>query len=138
MADGGAYDLVEGNIAELAEVIVSRHLTPPPEWLIPLLLRPTAPPPSALRQEVSDYALKNQMRGIVRAVLNAQEGQRNSSLYWAACRFAELVRDDLVLHEFAEALLEEAGERVGLPSREARATVASGLRRSYEGDPDAR
>lgn len=138
MADGGTYELVEGSFTEWAELIVAGALRPPPAWLVPLLLRPTAPPPRAFREDVDDEALRNQMRGIIRTVIDAQEGERNSSLYWAACRFAEFVRDDLVLHDFAEALLEEAGARVGLPVRETRATVASGLRKAWEGDHDAR
>ena len=138
LADGGSYQLVEGSFSEWAEVILTGTLRLPPDWLVPLLLRPTAPPPRAFRREVDDDTLRHQMRGIIRAVLDAQEGERNSSLYWAACRFAEFVRDDLVLHDLAEALLEEAGQRVGLPNRESRATVASGLSRAFEGDHHAR
>jgi hypothetical protein len=138
MADGGTYEMVEGTLTELAEAIVAGDLRPPPAWLVPLLLRPTAPPPRALQDDIDDESLRNQMRGIIRTVMNAQEGERNSSLYWAACRFAEFVRDDVVLHDFAESLLEEAGARVGLPARETRATVASGLRKAWEADHDAR
>lgn len=138
MTDGGRYDLISGTIVDLADYIVSRKLLLPPAWLISLLIRPTSSSRHEVRPLIGDENLQNQMRGIIRAILNAQDGQRNLVLYWAACRFAEFVRDDLILHDFAEALLEEAGSRVGLPARETRATVASGLRKALEGDSDAR
>jgi hypothetical protein len=138
MADGGRYELVEGGFSLWAEVIFKGTLRPPPAWLLPLLLAPAEPPRKQVHAQLDDEFLRSRMRGIIRVVLDAQEGQRNSTLYWAACRFADLVHDNLVLHEFAQALLEEAGERVGLSACEASATAASGLRKAGEGDRDAR
>jgi hypothetical protein len=129
---------VEGGFSLWAEVIFKGTLRPPPAWLLPLLLAPAEPPRKQVHAQLDDEFLRSRMRGIIRVVLDAQEGQRNSTLYWAACRFADLVHDNLVLHEFAQALLEEAGERVGLSACEASATAASGLRKAGEGDRDAR
>jgi len=60
---------------------------------------------------------------LVRFVAGAAVGNRNSALYWAACRAAENGGT-----ERAAALLEEAAVCAGLPTAEAAATVRSGLR----------
>ncbi|MFD0022723.1 bifunctional DNA primase/polymerase [Streptomyces sp. NPDC058382] len=62
-------------------------------------------------------------RGLIRFVLAADEGQRNTRLFWAACRAYE--------HGFGETLandLTEAAISTGLPEHEARATIASAAR----------
>ncbi|CAM5513372.1 bifunctional DNA primase/polymerase [Streptomyces californicus] len=56
-------------------------------------------------------------------MLAAHEGQRNTRLFWAACRAYE--------HGFGNALadaLTAAAVRTGLPEHEARATIASAAR----------
>lgn len=61
--------------------------------------------------------------GLVHFVLAARSGQRNTRLFWAACRAYE--------HGFGDALapaLAEAAVRAGLPAHEARATLASAAR----------
>ncbi|MFJ1595919.1 bifunctional DNA primase/polymerase [Streptomyces sp. NPDC088261] len=66
-----------------------------------------------------------QGHGLVQFVLAAHAGQRNTRLFWAACRAYE--------HGFGEALAEtliEAAVRTGLIEHEARATVASAARLS--------
>ncbi|MEU2131398.1 bifunctional DNA primase/polymerase [Streptomyces sp. NPDC018352] len=62
-------------------------------------------------------------RGLVRFVLAAREGQRNTRLFWAACRAYE--------HGYGDALadaLTHAAVRTGLTEREARATIESAAR----------
>ncbi|NEB64291.1 DNA primase [Streptomyces diastaticus] len=62
-------------------------------------------------------------RGLVQFVLAAHEGQRNTRLFWAACRAYE--------NGIGPALLTpllEAARTTGLPEREARATIASAAR----------
>lgn len=56
--------------------------------------------------------------GLVRAVLQAVDGQRNNTLHWAACR---AVDDGLDL----DAELLDAGRAIGLPDTEIQATLAS-------------
>jgi hypothetical protein len=68
------------------------------------------------------------MAGILRAVVNAPPGQRNSRLFWAACRFGDRVRSNLMSEGVALAILQEAGQRAGLPGAEVRRTAASGLK----------
>ncbi|MFI5978649.1 bifunctional DNA primase/polymerase [Streptomyces sp. NPDC051452] len=62
-------------------------------------------------------------RGLVHFVLSAHEGQRNTRLFWAACRAYE--------NGLGPALadpLTEAARTTGLPEHEARATIASAAR----------
>ncbi|MET4923687.1 bifunctional DNA primase/polymerase [Streptomyces sp. PSRA5] len=64
-----------------------------------------------------------QGHGLVQFVLAAHAGQRNTRLFWAACRAYE--------HGFGESLAEklvDAAVRTGLTEREARATIASASR----------
>ncbi|WP_030905805.1 bifunctional DNA primase/polymerase [Streptomyces sp. NRRL F-5126] len=64
-----------------------------------------------------------QGEGLVHFVLAAHEGQRNTRLFWAACRAYE--------HGFGDALAEtlvEAALHTGLTEQEARATIASASR----------
>jgi hypothetical protein len=69
------------------------------------------------------------LRGIVRVVLEATpERDRNTRLYWAACRTGELVAARRVDEVTATGLLVDAATRTGLPEAEARRTIASGLR----------
>ncbi|MFD3924069.1 bifunctional DNA primase/polymerase [Streptomyces sp. NPDC058595] len=64
-----------------------------------------------------------QGHGLVQFVLAAHAGQRNTRLFWAACRAYE--------HGFGDSLAEtlvDAAVRTGLTEREARATIASASR----------
>jgi hypothetical protein len=93
---------------------------PLPAWLL-RLLAPPAPSPWLLRPPATSTA-PGRLPGLLRTVANAAEGQRNSTLHWAACRAAELpdpcgAGEQLVM----------AAVAAGLPEREARRTVASGL-----------
>ena len=65
------------------------------------------------------------MAGLYRVVAGAAQGERNALLFWAACRAAE---SDVDRHAAAEILL-SAALKVGLPEREAKATIASGFHR---------
>ncbi|MEW2178579.1 bifunctional DNA primase/polymerase [Streptomyces sp. NPDC005406] len=91
---------------------------------------PPAPCPSALLHLLTPPARHSrhpghpdQGRGLVQFVLAADEGQRNTRLFWAACRAYE--------HGFGDTLadaLTRAAVRTGLPEHEARATIASAAR----------
>lgn len=139
MGDGRWYRLVEGGLTQFAEAIAARLLPDPPEWMIPMLVhqpasrwvRPSRP------GAVDDDTLRNQIQGLILAILRAEEGNRNKVLFWAACRLAEMVRDDLLSIEVAEMLLDEAGTRIGLSTRETRNTAISGLRTILRGEHDA-
>jgi hypothetical protein len=93
-----------------------------PAWLPAILRPPTARPhlPAVVPDDRS-------IGGLIRAVADAPPGQRNSRLFWAACRFGDRVRSNLMSEEVALAILQEAGHRAGLPAAEVRRTAASGM-----------
>ncbi|MFE2938653.1 bifunctional DNA primase/polymerase [Streptomyces sp. NPDC059255] len=103
----GAYRLAPGT-AGLAPA-------PCPRALLHLLTPPARP------RHARDRPARG--HGLVQFVLAAHEGQRNTRLFWAACRAYE--------HGFGDALTEalvDAAVRTGLDEREARATIASAAR----------
>lgn len=95
------------------------HLTPAP--CPPSLLRLLLPPPRTHRS--ASPASGEHGQGLVHFVLAAHEGQRNTRLFWAACRAYENGLGPALL-----APLVEAAVQTGLTEREARATVASAAR----------
>jgi hypothetical protein len=64
------------------------------------------------------------LSGLARFIGNAKEGQRNSSLYWAACRAAEGGYAD----EATGDLLVSAAANVGIPRKEALKTIGSAFK----------
>ncbi|MEU0625919.1 bifunctional DNA primase/polymerase [Streptomyces sp. NPDC005989] len=91
---------------------------------------PPAPCPRALLRLLMPPARRrtgaqspDRGRGLVRFVLAAREGQRNTRLFWAACRAYEHGYGDAL----ADALI-HAAVRTGLTEREARATIESAAR----------
>jgi hypothetical protein len=93
-----------------------------PGWITRTLASPHARPAG----NRTPSAISGRLAGLVRTVESAPEGQRNDTLYWAACRAAELDGDDL--EAAAEALLDAAGF-AGLSPREALRTVESAMGR---------
>lgn len=130
LGDGRGYSLVAGTLPQFAKSIADRSLIDPPPWLSSMLLpAPTPAPPAREAAERSeDAAVLNQIKAIIGAALRAEEGNRNLLLFWAACRLAEMVNAELLVQEWATAVLEETGARLGLSTNEVRGTVASGLR----------
>ncbi|NEA62574.1 bifunctional DNA primase/polymerase [Streptomyces sp. SID12488] len=95
------------------------HLTP--ALCPPSLLRLLLPPP---RTPYSTSPTPGEHgQGLVQFVLAAHEGQRNTRLFWAACRAYENGLGPALL-----APLVEAAVQTGLTEREARATIASAAR----------
>lgn len=91
-------------------------------------VRPTASGGRAVRDRARRAAGRTPSAGLVGFVLASLPGERNERLFWAACRAYETGRGDVL----ADALT-EAAVRVGLPLREARATVASAARHTARG-----
>ncbi|MEV6117562.1 bifunctional DNA primase/polymerase [Streptomyces sp. NPDC052109] len=98
------------------------HLTPAPcpSSLLRLLVPPPRPPhpDPAAPTPPGDHG-----RGLVQFVLSAHEGQRNTRLFWAACRAYENGIGPALADPLTEAAL-----HTGLSEREARATIASAAR----------
>jgi hypothetical protein len=88
--------------------------------------RPTISEGAAVsRPRAVAVASPGKVGALIRCLLNALEGERNSLAFWTACRLAEcdgLSRDDVV------ALITEAGTRIGLTERELKASAKSALR----------
>ncbi|MEU6809610.1 bifunctional DNA primase/polymerase [Streptomyces sp. NPDC046831] len=89
----------------------------------PALLRLLLPPPRGPHRPTALDPAGWHGQGLVQFVLGAHEGQRNTRLYWAACRAYE----DGIGPALTEPLV-EAARHTGLTEREARATIASAAR----------
>ncbi|MGW4881320.1 bifunctional DNA primase/polymerase [Streptomyces sp. NPDC004262] len=98
----------------------TEHLVPAPcpPSLLRLLLPPPRAPHPATHPSVGDRG-----QGLVQFVLAAHEGQRNTRLFWAACRAYENG-----IGRALRAPLTDAAVHTGLTEREARATIASAAR----------
>ncbi|MEV0013032.1 bifunctional DNA primase/polymerase [Streptomyces tendae] len=94
------------------------HLAPAP--CPPALLRLLLPPPV---RRAGGVTTGGDGRGLVQFVLAAHRGQRNTRLFWAACRAYENGIGAALL-----APLLDAARATGLTEREARATIASAAR----------
>ncbi|MGW7407952.1 bifunctional DNA primase/polymerase [Streptomyces sp. NPDC054833] len=96
------------------------HLAPAP--CPPALLRLLLPPPRPAHA-ATHPSLGDRGQGLVQFVLAAHEGQRNTRLFWAACRAYENgIGRALIAPLIAAAL------NTGLTEHEARATIASAAR----------
>ncbi len=104
-------------------------VAPWPRWLLDQVLRqpPPAQTPSQRRYDGppnADLAI----HGMLRRVVNAAEGERNTILNWAAWRLAARVNEGELSRAEAESLLSEAASAAGLDAVEAARTIASGLK----------
>jgi hypothetical protein len=81
--------------------------------------KPAAAPPAG------DVA--NSVLGVLRVVREAPTGQRNSCLFWAACRLGEKIAAGGLDESSAADLLHSAAAACGLPESEAERTIRSGL-----------
>ena len=90
-----------------------------PAWLLrALLTKPQRP----VRTTPYPRSESRSLAGLVKFVADSAQGQRNSRLFWAACRAAEAGVDD------APAVLLDAAVHAGLAEAEARSTIASAFR----------
>ncbi|MBQ0915291.1 bifunctional DNA primase/polymerase [Streptomyces sp. RM99] len=90
----------------------------------PALLRLLLPPPRRPHRPAPAHAATDAHgRGLVQFVRSAHEGQRNTRLFWAACRAYEDGLGAALVDPLVEAALD-----TGLTEREARATIASAAR----------
>jgi hypothetical protein len=124
----GGYLVGPGSVGErgsyrLAPGAAEREPAPVPPELLRLLTPPPRPLPPVPLTEGDGSALVHSVRG-------ARVGQRNSRLFWAACRAYETGHGDTL----AAALI-AAAVGTGLPEREARATIASAARRTARPAP---
>jgi Bifunctional DNA primase/polymerase, N-terminal len=106
-----------------------RTIAPLPQWLVAAL----NPRPAPILISSTSSPLHSRgdawLRGLVRTVVSAGIGSRNSALFWASCRAGEAVREGKVGEHFAINVLTEAARRVGLSQSEAVRTIRSGINR---------
>jgi hypothetical protein len=111
----------------------------PRDELHPELLRRIRPPepprpPRDISPKDYDQVSHKKLRGLVRVVLDSQQGGRNAALHWASCKAGEMVQRGEITEQAAYSVLATAGERIGLPLREIGSgphsgTIGSGLRK---------
>src|SRR5271169_4342688 len=130
-AGNGGYLVGPGSVHQTGVIYTpvdsAMPIQPVPGWLAEVL-RPAQPaePARTTSHPASTFAA---LRGLVRVVLDATpERDRNTRLFWSACRAGELVSAGRVDEVTATGLLVDAATRTGLPEAEARRTIASGLR----------
>lgn len=112
-----------GVVYELADP--EQPPVPAPAWLLTALQAPAVPAPRPERPMPTGGGA---LVGLVRAVLKAPQGNRNSCLYWAACRaFEQAAQGRLDARAVAGALV-DAATHTGLTEAEARTTIASAYR----------
>jgi hypothetical protein len=99
-----------------------RTIPPMSAWLVELL-RPR--PAERRRVETDSTPTTGRLAGLERQVRTAVEGNRNSMLYWAGRRLAEMVESGAP-KDWADAL-EQAAVDAGLSRDEAAGTLASAL-----------
>jgi hypothetical protein len=108
-----------------------RLLAPVPDWIV-RRLNPPAPSPNpaaiAIDHASSSVLRDYKLRGILRTIVSSQNGTRNSRTFWAACRLAEMVRDNAISHDVALRLAVDAAIHVGLSEREAVQSTQSAFR----------
>src|SRR5262249_38462370 len=110
------------------QVFISGSPPRAPEWIV-----------GAIRSQPAHESIKTRggkpcgdawLRGLARGVAPAGIGERNSILFWAACRCGERVRDGKAAENFVIDVLIEAAMHSGLTAREAQRTIQSGMRRA--------
>ncbi|MER8000236.1 bifunctional DNA primase/polymerase [Streptomyces sp. NPDC095613] len=122
----GAYRLAPGTAglppAPCPRALVHLLVPPPPRPQEPSRSQAPSSAPSSAPSPAPSHG-HGRGEGLVRFVRAAHEGQRNTRLFWAACRAYE--------NGFGQELVEplvDAAVRTGLAEHEARATVASAAR----------
>ncbi|NEA57966.1 DNA primase [Streptomyces sp. SID13666] len=118
----GGYLVGPGSITNAGRYLLAPRspglpAAPVPARLLRLLTPPLPPLP---RRTAPRHAL-----ALVQFVRDSPRGQRNTRLYWAACRAYESGHGD----SLAPALI-DAATRTGLPRQEAAATIASAARQA--------
>jgi hypothetical protein len=117
------------------EVLHRDVLAPVPDWVVEAL----NPKPRPMERS-SAYGITTSricvnaptsasLRGALRVLAGAKEGERNHALFWTACRMGEAIAAGIVNEQQALDLLTITGRQVGLSDHEIRATARSGFRR---------
>jgi Bifunctional DNA primase/polymerase, N-terminal len=108
------------------EVLHGNALDEVPEWV----MRKLNPPQRVEVQPKTQPRLRSDqdIEPLIRVILQAKEGERNTATFWAACRLAEHVRTGQVSRNDMVGIIVEAAGRNGLPYVEAKTIANSALR----------
>lgn len=101
-----------------------------PIWASTLLVPPPRPPQS----KVPLMDGPRNIHGLIKFLTAAGSGERNNRLYWCSRRVAEMVRAHQVAEGGAVSQLLAASAAVGLPPKEAAATIRSAFIATYGGE----
>jgi Bifunctional DNA primase/polymerase, N-terminal len=103
---------------------LDRPLAALPDELIEHLTSQRCEPPIRPRRLCYDKDLVP----IIRIIVRAQEGERNSATFWAACRLADHVREGSISEADMIGIVIESACRTGLSERESKQIALSALR----------
>lgn len=104
----------------------------PPAWLVDLLCPPPPPPRKPIRVGTASAYAEAALNAEADAVANAPRGTRNHTLNAAAFSLGQLVAAGQLSSSDAWCALHDAGLACGLPEREVRVTLRSGLAAGQE------
>ena len=126
-AGGSGYLVAPGSIHPVTSKPYRLHRDAPiaslPEHLLALIAQPTFTPPVALPDEKSSSG--DRWDGLIGAVTDAQEGNRNGVLFWAAARAAADSAPASVYSALAA-----AAHGIGLGAHEIQQTIQSAQRKA--------
>lgn len=129
----GGYVLGPGSVlnGRAYEVIDDQEPAPLPRWIADLLDPPPSPSSPAdarpARQGTGRTAAR--LEALLTTVSGSKPGRRNPTLYWAACRGAEMIAETGLDEDQVTDCLAAAAGRAGLSDGEARRSIASAYRR---------
>jgi len=126
-AGGRGYLVCPGSVHPVTGKPYRLHRDGPiatlPEHLLALIAQPSYGPPRSRPSEDLDLG-GDRWDGLVRSVAEAQEGNRNGTLFWAAARAAADNAPAAVYSALAS-----AAHQIGLPANEIHQTIQSGQRK---------
>lgn len=133
--NGGGFVVGPGSVHETgvlyAPIDSAAQIQPAPEWLVTALQAPAARPvparhPIRAQGKLAGGRPFKVLTGLVQVVLDATpERDRNSRLYWAACRMYEHADKGLFEADAGRGALLDAARHVGLADSEAELTLDS-------------
>jgi hypothetical protein len=107
------------------EVLHGGVLADVPEWMIETL---APPPPRRLSiRAFSSAPSTASIRGALRVLAGAREGERNRALFWVSRRMGEAMRTGTITETEATDLLLSVGRAIGLRDNEILRTARSGF-----------
>jgi hypothetical protein len=110
------------------EVLHHGVLAPVPDWIVEALNPPKPKPIVVTRFEpLGSTPSAESLRGALRVLADAQEGERNNALYWVSCRMGEAIKAGTINEAQAVAMVQSVGRAIGLSDREILRTARSGF-----------